>query len=265
MRLLLEVIGLALTTIRENKVRAFLTVLGVIIGTGTIIGVGSILAGLDGAVTGAIRSLGTNTVMVMKNQFGGLNGGGGRTPEERQRKPLTYENSLAIQERCPAVENVSAYLLPPNVFGPALARYKGNDSTAQIAGVGEHYVSTGQADMKAGRFFTGNEDVHRFAVAVIGEDVAKALFGADEAIGKTINAGGAEVQVIGVMNRPAASIPGAGRQPRADTLFHHAQAISQCAGAHAHGRGQTGSTRGGDGSSARGAAPGTALELRQTR
>jgi putative ABC transport system permease protein len=208
MRLLLEVIGLALTTIRENKVRAFLTVLGVIIGTGTIIGVGSILAGLDGAVTGAIRSLGTNTVMVMKNQFGGLNGGGGRTPEERQRKPLTYENSLAIQERCPAVENVSAYLLPPNVFGPALARYKGNDSTAQIAGVGEHYVSTGQADMKAGRFFTGNEDVHRFAVAVIGEDVAKALFGADEAIGKTINAGGAEVQVIGVMNRPAASIPG---------------------------------------------------------
>src|SRR5579863_2017974 len=207
MRLLLEVIGLALSTIRENKVRAFLTILGVIIGTGTIIGVGSILAGLDGAVTGAIRSLGTNTVMVMKTQFPGAPGGG-RTPEERQRKPLTYENSLAIQERCPAVENVSAYLLPPNVFGPALARYKGNDSTAQIAGVGEHYVSSGQADMKEGRFFTGNEDSHRFTVAVIGEDVAKALFGADEAIGKTINAGGAEVQVIGVMNRPAASIPG---------------------------------------------------------
>jgi putative ABC transport system permease protein len=204
MRLLLEVIGLALSTIRENKVRAFLTVLGVIIGTGTIIGVGSILAGLDGAVTGVIRSLGTNTVMVMKNQFGG----NGRTPEERQRKPLTYENSLAIQARCPAVENVSAYLLPPNAFGPALARYKGNDSTAQIAGVGEHFVSTGQAEMKFGRFFTGNEDVHRLPVAVIGEDVAKALFGPEDAIGKTINAGGAEVQVIGVMYRPAASIPG---------------------------------------------------------
>ena len=51
MKLLLSVIGLALATLRENKIRSFLTVLGVIIGTGTIIGVGSILAGLDGAVT----------------------------------------------------------------------------------------------------------------------------------------------------------------------------------------------------------------------
>ncbi len=204
MRLLLEVIGLALSTIRENKVRAFLTILGVIIGTGTIIGVGSILAGLDGAVTGAIRNMGTNTLMVMKNQFGG----NGSTPEERQRKPLTYDNALALQERCPAVENVSPYLLPPNVFGPSLARYKGNDSTAQIAGVGEHFASTGQAEMKAGRFFTGNEDAHRMTVTVIGEDVAKALFGPEDPLGKTINAGGAEVQVIGVMNRPAASIPG---------------------------------------------------------
>ena len=207
MRLLLEVIGLALATIRENKVRAFLTVLGVIIGTGTIIGVGSILAGLDGAVTGAIRSLGTNSVMVMKNNlFAG--GGGGRTPEERQRKPLTYENAIAIQERCPSVETVSPYLLPPNNYGPALARYKGNESQAQIAGVGEHYVASGQAEMQTGRFFTGNEDSHRLSVAVLGEDVAKALFGYESPLGKTINASGEEVQVIGVMKRPAASIPG---------------------------------------------------------
>ena len=63
MKLLLSVIGLALATLRENKVRSFLTLLGVMIGTGTIIGVGSILTGLDGAVTGAIRSLGTNTAL----------------------------------------------------------------------------------------------------------------------------------------------------------------------------------------------------------
>ena len=89
MNLLLSVIGLALATLRENKVRSFLTVLGVMIGTGTIIGVGSILAGLDGAVTGAIRSLGTNTAIVMKI---GPSFGGGRTPEQRKRQPLTYEN-----------------------------------------------------------------------------------------------------------------------------------------------------------------------------
>src|ERR1700758_1651030 len=126
MNLLLSVVGLALATLRENKVRSFLTVLGVIIGTGTIIAVGSILAGLDGAVTGAIRSMGTNTAIVFKMQI--MGGFGGRTAEERNRKPLTYEDGLAIAERCPSVERVSAYLLPPQT-GPLQARYKGNTYT----------------------------------------------------------------------------------------------------------------------------------------
>jgi putative ABC transport system permease protein len=206
MRLLYEVIRLALLTIRENKIRAFLTVLGVIIGTGTIIGVGSILAGFDGAVTGAIRSMGTNTAIVFKMQLGA--GFNGRTPEERQRKPITYENALAIEERCPSVEHVSAYLLPPQM-GITQARYKGNDATnPQIAGTDASYSQSGQVDLKAGRFFTENEDEHRFPVAVIGYDVYGALFGQENAIGKTISVAGVEVQVIGVMNRPSASIPG---------------------------------------------------------
>src|SRR5580698_6382592 len=99
MKLLISVIGLALAAVRENKVRSFLTVLGVIIGTGTIIAVGSILTGLDGAVTGVIRSLGTNTSIVFKMRLGPSFSG--RTAEERNRKPLTYENARAIAERCP--------------------------------------------------------------------------------------------------------------------------------------------------------------------
>ena len=66
MRLILSVIGLALTTVRENKLRSFLTVLGVVIGTGTIIVVGSIIAGLDGSITSTIRSFGTNTAFVTR-------------------------------------------------------------------------------------------------------------------------------------------------------------------------------------------------------
>src|SRR6266436_9424960 len=109
MRLLLEVIHLALTTVRENKIRSFLTVLGVIIGTGTIIAVGSNIAGLAGAITGVIRSMGTNTAIVMKMRMGpGFNA---RTAEERQRKPLTWQNAVAIADRCPSVEHVSPYLL----------------------------------------------------------------------------------------------------------------------------------------------------------
>jgi putative ABC transport system permease protein len=206
MRLFYEVIRLALSTIRENKARAFLTILGVIIGTGTIIGVGSILAGLDGAVTGAIRAMGSNTAIVFKMQLGA--GFNGRTPEERQRKPITYENALAIQARCPSVEHVSPYLLPPQM-GITQARYKGNDYTnPQIVGTDTDYSQSGQVDLRTGRFFTENEDQHRFAVAVIGFDVNNALFGQENGVGKTISAAGVELQVIGVMNRPAASIPG---------------------------------------------------------
>ena len=67
MRLLLEVIGLALATVRGNKARSFLTVLGVIIGTGTIIGVGSILVGLDGAITASASRSRTITPRPFRN------------------------------------------------------------------------------------------------------------------------------------------------------------------------------------------------------
>ncbi len=203
MKLMLSVIGLALATLRENKIRSALTLLGVVIGVGTIIGVGSILAGLDGAVTGAINSLGTNTAIVMKTQFGNF----ARTPEERQRKPLTYENGLAIAERCPSVESVSPVLNPPT--GVIRARYKGNDAVQlQMFGVPEHYASSGQVDMDNGRFFTDTEDRHRQPVVVIGMDLYKALFGTENALGKVMIVDGHELEVVGVMKRPATSLPG---------------------------------------------------------
>ena len=153
MRALLSVISLALTTLRENKLRSFLTVLGVIIGTSTIIGVGSILTGFDGAVTGVLRSFGTNTLIVFKfpigPRFGNL------SAEERQRKALTLENALAVAERCSSVERVSPYLFPPWNGTIDKVRYKGNDMfQVQLGGTDESYAMGGQAEMKLGRFFT---------------------------------------------------------------------------------------------------------------
>ena len=125
---LFNAIRLALTTVREHKMRSFLTVLGVIIGTGTIIGVGSIIAGLDGAITGVLKSFGSNTAIIFKFPIGFT---GRKTPEELNRKPLTYENAVAVQERCPSVEHASPYLFPwnPSARGPQIfkAHYKGND------------------------------------------------------------------------------------------------------------------------------------------
>src|ERR1700733_10775353 len=201
-------IGLALDTVREHKMRSFLTILGVIIGTGTIIGVGSIIAGLDGAVTKVIRGFGTNTVIIFKFPIGFQT----RTPEMLRRKPITYEDGVAIAQRCPSVESVSPYLIP-NSFGNTpqinIARYKGNELyNANPVGTEESYAQSGQVEMHEGRFFTGIENEHRMPVAVIGADVPRALFNGEDPIGKWIDVNGHKFEVIGVTERPANSFPG---------------------------------------------------------
>ena len=203
-------IGLALDTIREHKLRAFLTVLGVIIGTGTIIGVGSILTGFDGAVTGVLRSFGTNSLIVFKFKIGPRTQD--LTPEERQRKPLTWENAMAIQTLCPSVERVSPYLFPPRGNGPRIdkVRYKGNDTNSvDLGGTDESYAEGGQAEMDRGRFFTEADNSHHLPVAVIGADMYKALFSNNETpLGKSIEVNGHQFEVIGTMKHPAAAFPG---------------------------------------------------------
>ena len=203
-------IGLALNTIREHKMRAFLTVLGVIIGTGTIIGVGSILAGLDGAITNVLNGFGTNTLIVFKFPFMQFT----LSEEERKRKPITYEQAQAIAERCPSVHTVSPYLFPPSALnhGPQLdkARYKGNDIyQINIGGTEEGYAAGGSnGTLKYGRFFSDFENRHRSSVVVIGEDVHKALFASEDPVGKWVDINGHAMQVVGVMTRPSASMPG---------------------------------------------------------
>src|SRR5436190_4680246 len=120
---ILNGIVLAIQTIRSHKLRAFLTVLGVIIGTGTIIGVSAILTGFDASVTSALSSFGPNSIIVFK--FGVGPRTGRLSPEERTRKNLTYQNAVDIRERCEAVEDVSPMLFANK--GPINVHYKGND------------------------------------------------------------------------------------------------------------------------------------------
>ena len=114
------------STVREHKMRSFLTVLGVIIGTGTIIGVGSIIAGLDGAITAVMRSMGSNTAIVFRFPIGFNN----ISRDDCKRKPLTYEEAPAIAERCPSVRRQPVPVSEQFRLwctADQLARYKGNE------------------------------------------------------------------------------------------------------------------------------------------
>jgi putative ABC transport system permease protein len=199
-------ISLALQTLRQHKLRSALTVLGVIIGTGTIIGVGSIITGLDGAITNIIRSFGSNTLIVFKFKIGFR--AGNLSPEERNRKPLTLDNARAIAERCPTVAHVSPYLFPSfNMIHKA--RYKGNDVyQIDIGGTEEGYAAGGNAEVKYGRFLSDIDNRRRLPVVVIGEDAHRALFADIDPVGKWVDVDGHQFEVIGVMKRPPTSFGG---------------------------------------------------------
>src|SRR5580658_10099922 len=185
-------VALALTTVREHKMRSFLTVLGVIIGTGAVIGVGSIIAGLDGAITNILKSFGPNTIVILRGSAMG-----NWTPEELKRKTLTREDALAIEERCPSVEHVSPYLFS-NFDQIHKARYKGNDNyNVDIGGTEEGYAAGGTV-MLQGRFFTDAESQHHMPVVVLGEDLGKSFFQGMDAVGKWIEVDGHALEVIGI-------------------------------------------------------------------
>jgi putative ABC transport system permease protein len=194
-------IALALATVRAHKMRSFLTVLGVIIGTGAVIGVGSIIAGLDTAISNLLRSFGPNTIIVLRGSAMG-----NWTPEELRRKPLDLEQARAVEARSPSVEHVSPYIFP--LRGIHWARYQGNDVyNVDLGGTEEGYAAGGTT-MKSGRFFTDTESAHRMPVAVVGEDIGKQLLPNVDPVGKWILVDGHSLQIVGVADRPAAQLPG---------------------------------------------------------
>src|SRR6202171_1193619 len=192
---------MALNTLHENKVRSFLTVLGVVIGITALITVSSILVGFYGDVSAYLDDFGPNTIWIFKVAPGVSTGR--LTAEERNRKPLTLEDGLAIREQCPAVAQVAVSVFKRvNDFNrPTIitARYKDKEvSGLEYSGATVEYEEVFNAHPYIGRFFTEAEDLHRADVAVIGYDLGKALFVGEDPIDKTISVEGYPYRVIGV-------------------------------------------------------------------
>src|SRR5438270_3307134 len=192
---------MALDTLRENKVRSFLTVLGVVIGITALITVASILVGFYDDVSAYLEDYGPNTIWVFKVRPG-INTGR-FSAEERNRKPLTLEDGLAIREECPAVAKVDVSVFkrlydwnrPPLLT----ARYKDKEvSGLDYSGVLVEYEEVFNAHLYAGRFFTEAEDLHRADVAVIGYDLSQTFFLGENPIDKTVYVEGFPYRVIGV-------------------------------------------------------------------
>jgi len=193
-----ENLMLALDTLRSHKFRAFLTILGVLIGTATVIGVASIFQGLDQQVVQIMEGFGTRTLFIFKFDPGIHTGG--LTHEEATRKPLSYEDAVAIREFCPSVETVAVQTF---LWGtPITAKYKGVEmEDAGFSGPTPEAFQTMSSELKDGRLYTDVDNLHRRDVTVVGADVVKRLFKSEDPIGKSLNINGHSFEVIGTLDK----------------------------------------------------------------
>jgi putative ABC transport system permease protein len=197
-----ENLSLALDTLRRHKFRSFLTVLGVLIGTTTVIAVSSIIAGLDRQLVDVAEQFGTRSVWVYKLQMGAPHR---LTRDERLRKPLSFEDATAIRDQCASAEAISVEIfreLGPFGLPPTTAKYKGQDMLdALFVGVTSDHLRLINASLADGRFFTDSDDLHRRDVAVVGSNVAQRFFEHEDPVGKIIQVDGRSLEIIGTLGK----------------------------------------------------------------
>ncbi len=193
---------MAFDTLWENKVRSFLTVLGVVIGTITVIVIAAFVSGIDARVSKEIEAFGTNSIYAFKFDPGfNFN----PSMEERTRKPLTEGDADAIRAECKGCLLVSPFMSPVDYTrGPfterVMVRYKDIEmSNATVTGSSSDYFQMGVTNLSEGRFFTRDEEMRRAKVAVIGIDVANTLFPYSKAVEQKIQIEGRHYRVIGVL------------------------------------------------------------------
>jgi len=184
---------MALDTLRANKLRSALTILGVSVGVVTVIFMVSIIQGLNKAFADQIESLGSNTIFVSKFEpsFGRPPG-----PEEIHRKDLTMADAEALRREAPSIAGVS----PIHRLIAATMRYQEKQTdTPILLGVTPYYEFVHSQYVANGRFIGDIDMQDRSNVCVIGVDVKRALFPYEEAIDKEVRINGNPFRVIGVM------------------------------------------------------------------
>ena len=213
-----EVLNMAVDTIRSNKLRSSLTVLGIVIGVAVVIGISSIVRGLNDNVRQVISSLGSNIVFAFHMDpviFG-------RPSEEmRSRKELTLDDAMAMQN-LPHVKAVTAgmrYFRPELGTGTYTVKYKDRKTKQTILeGDTSSYKDVIDVALDSGRWFSDVDDERRAPVIVIGHDTAQELFPSEQPLGKEINIEGQMFTVIGVAELRK-SVFGGGKNPDDNIVF----------------------------------------------
>lgn len=188
----LNIVISAFRALQRNKLRSFLTMLGIIIGVGAVIAMLAIGQGAEYSVKEQIAALGTNVLMIYPGaqQQGGVRTGAGSAVT------LTEDDAAAVSRECPAVQ----YISPGSIAGGQVIAGNLNWST-MVQGVGDDYLAIREWPVEYGDFFTDQDVKAAAKVCVLGKTVADNLFPGSSPVDQTIRIRNVPFKVSGVLSK----------------------------------------------------------------
>jgi putative ABC transport system permease protein len=187
-----EILSVALEALRANKLRSFLTMLGIVIGVSAVIAMVALGRGAQRSVNERIAALGTTLLTVQPGQARGAGG----VASSSDRAVLTLDDATAVEQRA---EHVIA--VQPEMSRQMQVQYRDQNTNTTVAGVTANYLEVRKFTLDAGRMFSSVDDAARRRVAVLGSEVVLDLgaTSADALVGDEVRIGGIQFQVIGVL------------------------------------------------------------------
>lgn len=189
-----ESVQLALIAVKENKLRAGLTLLSISIGIFTIICIGTLVSSLNNTVTGELASMGENTFTIQK--MPAVQMGGATWRKYMNRKPLTYSQFQQFKRQMQYSDVITAYSASQGAtveFGE-----KKTDPDVLMVGADENYILTQKINIEEGRNFSKPDIDYNQKVCIIGKDLGNELFNGANPLGKTIKIKNAKYDIIGI-------------------------------------------------------------------
>jgi putative ABC transport system permease protein len=196
-----EIVSMSWDTLRSNKMRSALTVLGIVIGITSIVGMTALIRGFDESLRDSIRTIGPDTIFVAK--FSAVSMASGTDFQEMLKRPnMTPADADAIARDAPSIQTVSVILGNGGPAPMAVVSY-GDQKTKQLNVFGTDYTypELTRIPVVMGRFFTPSEVQRRRNVVVLGQGPYNALFPSLDPIGKTVRVAGNQYDVIGVLGK----------------------------------------------------------------
>jgi putative ABC transport system permease protein len=212
-----ESVRMALETLRANKLRSGLTILGIVIGVTSVIAISSVINGLNNRVGDFVSSLGTNVFWVFHLPFGVFK----PTTEQLTRKKLTYDDAVALRTlpHVVAADPGKRYAKLGFRVGDVSIKYNGKkDAGAILESHTSQIAITRDFVLQEGRMFTDDEDHRHAKVVVIAHDTWENLFGSEPAVGKEVNVETSLYTVIGVLAKQKQPF-GSGKNPNDNAVL----------------------------------------------